>query len=173
MRRLKIVSITRVAVLAAALAAHVWAGESPTGRAAEAGLSPDFCPTLRALVDAAGSSFAALRGPTRPGSENMWEGTKRLPGGGECSVFGGTPAAYVCIRYAGDAEDNADGAYGRAVSALKDCLPDGWKTTEKVDGVHARTTVASGTSGPTVRVVSRDVSGDAYLVELWVDAARR
>ena len=162
-----------LAFLLAAPAARVWAGESATLRAAVAGLSPEFCPTLRALVDAAGSGFTQLRGPSRSGGENMWEGTKRLPGGGECTLFGGTPPAYVCTLYAGDVEDNADGAYDRAVSGLKDCLAAGWKTTEKVDGTHARTSVATGNAGALVRVVSRDVSADAYLVELWVDGARR
>jgi len=56
---------------------------------------------------------------------------------------------------------------------VKDCLQAGWKTTENVDGVHARTTTAAGATGPSIRVVSRDVSGDAYLVELWVDGTRR
>lgn len=79
----------------------------------------------------------------------------------------------VCALYAGDVEDHADGAYDRAVSAVKICLPSEWKTTEKVDGVHARTTMAARGEGPRVRVVSRDASGDAYLVELWVDAAGR
>src|SRR5207248_1635074 len=45
--------------------------------------------------------------------------------------------------------------------------------SENVDGVHARTTTAAGATGPSIRVVSRDVSGDAYLVELWVDGTRR
>ena len=101
----------------------------------------------------------------------MWEGTRRLPGS-DCAAFGGTPPAYVCTLYAGDVEENADGAYDRAVSGLKDCLPAGWKTTEKVDGTHARTTTVSGGAGTSVRVVSRDVSADAYLVEVWVDAAK-
>ena len=70
-------------------------------------------------------------------------------------------------------EENADGAYDRTVSGLKDCLPGAWTTTQKVDGVHARTTTVTGGTGPSLRVVSRDVSGDAYLVELWVDAPRR
>lgn len=159
-----------VGLLAAALAARSRAGESDTLRAAEAGVSPGFCPALRALMDAAGSGFVALRGAARVGGEHMWEGTRRLPGGGECITYGGTPSAYACTLYAGDVEENADGAYDRAVSGLKDCLPSGWKTTEKVDGVHARTTTASGDRGPSLRVVSHDVSGDAYLVELWVDA---
>lgn len=161
----------RVALLTAALATRAWADESSTLRAAVAGLSPEFCPALRALVDAAGSGFASLRGPARAGAENTWLGTKRLPGAGECLLFGGTPPAYVCTLYAGDVEENADGAYDRAASGLKDCLPAGWKTTEKVDGVHARTTTAAGGAGPSLRLVSRDVSADAYLVELWVDAA--
>src|SRR5438128_2063806 len=77
----------RVAVLTAALAARALAGESDTLRAADAGLSPGFCPALRALVDAAGSGFTAFRGTPRVGGENMWQGTKRLPGGGD----GATP----------------------------------------------------------------------------------
>ena len=81
--------------------------------------------------------------------------------------------AYACTLYAGDAEESADGAYDRAVTGVKDCLQAGWKTTENVDGVHARTTTAAGATGPSIRVVSRDVSGDAYLVELWVDGTRR
>ena len=162
----------RVAVFVAALAVRAWADESATVRAAQAGVSPGFCPALRALVDAAASGFVSLRGKARPGGEHMWEGTKGLPGGGDCSVFGGTPPAYVCMLYTGDVEENADGAYDRAVSGVKDCLPADWKTTEKVDGEHARTTVAAAGAGPSVRVVSRDVSADAYLVELWVDGAR-
>ena len=154
----------------AALAAGVWAGESATVRAADAGVSPGFCPALRVLVDAAGSGFTALRGNPRGGGEHMWEGTKRLPGGGDCVIFGGSPPAYSCTLYAGDVEENADGAYDRAVSGVKDCLAGSWKTTEKVDGVHTRTTTAAPDVGPSLRVVSRDLSGDAYLVELWVDA---
>src|SRR5262249_533478 len=69
-----------------------------------------------------------------------------------------------------DVEENADGAYDRAVSGVKDCLSGNWKTTEKVDGVHTRTTTMAPDVGPSLRVVSRDLSGDAYLVELWVDA---
>ena len=160
-----------IAVLAVALATRAWAGESPTLRAAEAGVSPEFCPALRALVDAAGSGFASLRGKARASGEHVWGGSKRLPGASECSVFGGTPPTYVCALYTGDVEENADGAYDRAVSGVKDCLGAGWKATEKVDGVHTRTTAATGSAGLSVRVVSRDLSGDAYLVELWVDAA--
>jgi hypothetical protein len=158
----------RIALLAAAVAARAWGGEPATLRAAEAGVSPEFCPTLRALVEAAASGFVPLRGAPRASGENMWDGTTRLPGARECTVFGGKPPAYVCTLYAGDVEENADGAYDRAVSGLKDCLPAGRKTTERVDGVHARTTTSAG-GGPAVRVVSRDVSADAYLVELWIE----
>src|SRR5262249_41542379 len=126
-------------------------------------------PTLRTLVDAAPGGFKALRGKARPGGEHMWEGTTRLPGS-DCSVFGGSPPAYACTLYVGDDEDHADGAYDRAVRGLKGCPPATWETTEKVDGTHPRATTASGGTGPSVRVVSRDVSGDAYLVEVWVDA---
>ena len=169
----RLASPIRVAVLAAAVATRAWAGESATTRAADAGLPPDFCPTLRTLVSAAGTGFASVRGAPEPGTENVRSGTKRLPGASRCSVFGGTPPAYVCTLYAGDVEDNADATYDRVVSGLTDCLPSGWKTTERVDGVHARTTTAAGGGGPSVRVVSRDASADAYLVELWVDAGRR
>jgi hypothetical protein len=163
----------RVVLIGAALAMRAWAGDSATLRAADAGVSPEFCPALRALVDAAGKDFVAVRGRARPGGEHVWDGTKRLPGASECTVYGGQPAAYSCMLYAGDAEDNADATYDRAVSALKDCLPAGWKSSEQVSGTHARTTTARGAEGPQVRVVSRDVSGDAYLVEVWVDGARR
>jgi len=84
----------------------------------------------------------------------MWEGSRRLPGASDCIVFGGTPPAYACTLYAGDVEENADGAHDRAVTGVKGCLPAGWKTTENVDGVHARTTTAAGAAGPSVRVVS-------------------
>ena len=139
-------------------------------RAADAGVSPEFCPALRAVVDGAGNGFTALRGKPRAGGEHAWEGTKRFPQSGDCLAFGGSPAAYSCTLYLGDDEENADGTYERAVSGVKDCLGASWKASEKADGEHARTTVARADSGPSVRVVSRDVSGDAYLVELWVDA---
>src|SRR6266576_1044048 len=134
MRRPRMVSMCITLVVAVALAAHASGDEPP-----------------------------ALRGAARRGGEHMWEGSRRLPGASDCVVFGGTPPAYACTLYAGDVEENADGAYDRAVTGVKDCLPAGWKTTENVDGVHARTTTAAGATG-SVRVVSRDVSGDAYLV---------
>jgi len=161
----------RIALLTVVLAARAWAGESATMRAALAGVSPGFCPALRTLVDAAAGDFVSVRGKARAGGENVWEGTSHLPGGSECTVFGGTPAAYACNIYSGDVEDTADGAYDRTVSGVKICLSGDWKTTETVDGVHARTTTARPGWGPRVRVVSRDASGDAYLVVLWVDAA--
>jgi len=158
--------------LMAAVATPARAEESATVRAADAGVSPQFCPALRAIVAAAPGGFASLRGSTQAGAEHVWQANRQVPGASDCSVFGGTPSAYVCTLYAGDGEENADGTYDRAVSGIKDCLSDGWKTTEKVDGTHTRTTTARTTSGPSLRVVSRDVSGDAYVVELWVDAAR-
>lgn len=174
MRRLRMVSMCITLLIAVALAAHASGDEPPTLRAAEAGVSPGFCPALRALVDEAPGGLTALRGAARRGGEHiMWEGSRRLPGASDCVVFGGTPPAYACTLYAGDAEESADGAYDRAVTGVKDCLPAGWKTTENVDGVHARITTAAGATGPSIRVVSRDVSGDAYLVELWVDGTRR
>src|SRR5689334_1230950 len=120
----------RIALIGALLATRTWAGESVNMRAADAGISPAFCPALRVLLDAADKGFTTLRGRARVGGEHVWEGTKRLPGASECSVYGGTPAAYSCMLYAGDVENNADGTYQRAVSALQDCLPAGWKTTE-------------------------------------------
>src|SRR5262249_6276883 len=116
----------------AALAAGVWARASAALRAADAGVSPGFCPALRAPVDAAGSGLTTLRGKPCAGGEHMWEGTKRLPGGGDCIIFAGSPPAYSCTLYAGDVEENADGAYDRAVSGVKDCLTGSWKTTEKI-----------------------------------------
>ena len=159
--------------MSVALASPAWSGESATMRAADAGVSPGFCPALRTLIDAARKDFITLRGRARARTEHVWEGTKRLPGATDCSVYGGRPSAYTCTLYAGDVEDNADGTYDRAVSALKDCLPAGWTTTERIDGMHARTTAAMASGGPQVRVVSRYVSADAYLVELWVDAGAR
>src|SRR5215510_3861393 len=152
------------ASLLALCAGTAHAGESATMRAADAGVDPEFCPALKAIVAAAPSGFASLRGAAQDGGENVWQGTRKLPGAGSCLTFGGNPPAYMCTLYAGDAEDNADGVYDRAVAGTKDCLG-GWRTTEKVSGVHVRTTTASGSSGtPTVRVVSHDVSGDAWLV---------
>ena len=173
MHRPRIGSIWTTLLSAVALAARAWGGESPTLRAAEAGVSPDFCPALRALVDAAPGGFSALRGAARRSGEHMWEGSRRVPGASDCVIFGDTPPAYVCTLYAGDVEENADGAYDRAVSGVKDCLPAGWTTTENADGAHSRTTIAAGVAAPSIRVVSRDASGDTYLVELWVETARR
>ena len=62
-------------------------------------------------VGGAANGFGSLRGKILDRGEHMWEGTKRLPGSTECSVFGGTPPAYVCTLYAGDVEENADGTY--------------------------------------------------------------
>lgn len=160
-------------LIVVALGAEVAAGESATLRAARAGVSPRFCSALHAVVDAAGTNFVPLRGRSRAGREHVWEATKSLPGAIDCSVYGGRPPAYTCTLYAGDVEENADAAYDRTASALKDCLPAGWQTTEVVAGTHARTTTAAGGGGPQVRVVSRDASADAYLVELWVDAGTR
>ena len=155
MRRPRMVSMCITLLIAVALAAHASGDEPPTLRAAEAGVSPGFCPALRALIDEAPGGLSALRGAARRGGEYiMWEGSRRLPGASDCIVFGGTPPAYACTLYAGDVEENADGAYDRAVTGVKDCLPAGWKTTENVDGVHARTTTAAGAAGPSVRVVS-------------------
>ena len=155
--------------VAALVPTLVRAADTSAVRAALAGLPPDFCPSLRSLVDAAGDGFAKVRGAERPGGEHVWAGTKLLPGASECVVFGGTPPAYSCTLYAGDDGDNAAATYDRGVSALKDCLPGTWKTSEKVDGTHSRTTTATG-GAPKLRVVSHDVSGDAYMVELWIDA---
>ena len=77
----------------------------------ESGVSPEFCPALRTLVTSAANGFGSLRGKILDRGEHIWEGTKRLPGSTECSVFGGTPPAYVCTLYAGDVEENADGTY--------------------------------------------------------------
>src|SRR5262249_17771312 len=126
---------------------------------------------LKALVAAAPSGFASLRGAAQDGGENVWQGTRRLPGAGGCLTFGGKPPAYVCTLYAGDAEDNADGVYDRAVTGTKDCLGDR-RTAENLSGVRVRPRSAPGPGPPPARVVSPDASGDAWLVELWVAAAK-
>jgi len=169
---LKKVGPIRLSLLAVALAGHAWAVGSATLRAADDGLPPEFCPTLRTVVAAAANRFESLRGAPEPGGDPDRKATTRLPGAIECSVFGGTRPAYACTLYAGDVEENADGTYERAAHGLTDCLGAEWRTRESVDGVHARTTTSAG-AGPSVRVISRDASADGYLVELWVDAVRR
>ena len=172
MRRLRMVSMCITLLIAVALAAHASGDEPPRCAPPKPAYRPA---SARRCV----RSSMRLRADSRPCAERrggehiMWEGSRRLPGASDCVVFGGTPPAYACTLYAGDAEERADGAYDRAVTGVKDCLPAGWKTTENVDGVHARITTAAGATGPSIRVVSRDVSGDAYLVELWVDGTRR
>jgi|CXWL01.1.fsa_nt_gi hypothetical protein len=168
MQRVQATAIWVAAFLAAA-APRALAADSATLRAAEAGLAPEFCPTLQAIVAAAPDGFTSLRGKSRERGEHIWDGTKRLPGSTDCTVYGGTPPAYACTLYAGDVEENADATYESAAAGLKDCLPASWKRTEKADGTHARTTSAGDPAGPRVRVVERDASADAYLVELWVD----
>ena len=165
-------SLIRLALLVAVWAWSVHAGESGTMRAAEAGVSPAFCSALQAIVGAAPTGFTALRGSPQDGSEHVWQGTRQLSDRGSCLVLGGKPPAYMCTLYAGDDEDNADSAYDRAVAAVKDCLAGTWKATENVSGSHVRTTLATGPGAALVRVVSHDVSGDAWLVELWIDAGK-
>lgn len=138
----------RVLALVALFAVRTWAAESETMRAADAGVSPEFCPALRAVVDGAANGFTGLRGKPRAGGEHAWEGTKRSPQSLDGLVFGGSPAAYGCTLYLGDDEENADGMYERAVSGVKDCLGATWKADEKSDGEQARTTVARADSGP-------------------------
>ena len=164
-------SLIRLTLLASFLAWSAHAEESGTMRAAEAGVSPGFCSALQVIVGAAPAGFVTLRGPAQHGGEHVWQGTRRLSAGGGCLVFGGKPPAYMCTLYAGDDEDNADGAYDRAVAAVKDCLAGTWKATENVTGLHVRTTLATGPGATVIRVVSHDVSGDAWLVELWIDAS--
>ena len=80
MRRLGMAPMRITLLVAVALAAHASGDESLTLRAAEGGVSPGFCPALRALVDEAPGGFSALRGAARPGGEHMWGGSRRLPG---------------------------------------------------------------------------------------------
>ncbi len=87
MRRPRMVSMCITLVVAVALAADASGDEPPTLRAAEAGVSPGFCPALRALIDEAPGGFSALRA-TRRGGEHMWEGSRRLPGASDCGVCG-------------------------------------------------------------------------------------
>src|SRR5213593_3024728 len=88
MRRPRMVSMCITLVVAVALAADASGDEPPTLRAAEAGVSPGFCPALRALIDEAPGGFSALRGAARRGGEHMWEGSRRLPGASDCGVCG-------------------------------------------------------------------------------------
>src|ERR1700751_3001982 len=77
------------------------AADSDTLRAADAGVSPDFCPALRTLIAGADDGFRSFRGKPLERGEHMWEGTKRLPGSNDCVIFGGTPPSYSCTLYAG------------------------------------------------------------------------
>jgi hypothetical protein len=52
-------------IIAIALPTRVLAGESPTMRAAAAGVSPGFCPGIPAIIDAARKDFTGLRGRAR------------------------------------------------------------------------------------------------------------
>src|SRR5262249_37874125 len=90
----------RSALLFAACAWTAHAGESATMRAADAGVAPTFCPALQAIVAAAPTGFASLRGAMQDGGENVWQGTRRMPGAVSCLTFGGTPPAYTCTLYA-------------------------------------------------------------------------
>src|SRR3989454_10978381 len=63
--RPRMVSMCITLLIAVALAAYASGDERPTLRAAEAGVSPGFCPALRALVDEAPGGFSALRGAAR------------------------------------------------------------------------------------------------------------
>src|SRR3989442_8747377 len=51
MCRLRMVSMRITLLIAVALAAHASGDEPPTLRATEGGVSPGFCPALRALID--------------------------------------------------------------------------------------------------------------------------
>src|SRR3989454_2469744 len=88
MRRPRMVSMCITLLIAVALAADASRDEPPTLRAAEAGVSPGFCPALRALIDEAPGGFSALRGAARRGGEHMWEGSRRLPGASDCGGCG-------------------------------------------------------------------------------------
>jgi hypothetical protein len=112
----------------------------------------------------------SLRGAPKKDAENTWAATRGIPGASGCLVFGGTPAAYTCTLYAGDAANDAAWAYDDAVARAKKCLGDGWTASEQVSGVRDRTTIVRGSAPASVRVVSSLGSGDAYLVELWLDA---
>ena len=70
MRHPRMVSMRITLLIAVALAAHASGDEPPTLRATEGGVSPGFCPALRALVDEAPGGFSALRGAARPGGEH-------------------------------------------------------------------------------------------------------
>ncbi|HLK10599.1 MAG TPA: hypothetical protein VKW76_04410 [Candidatus Binatia bacterium] len=130
---------------------------------------PRACAALRAVLAAAPRGFRAVRGG-RTARFGAWEATVAVAGGRDCLVFGGVPAAYTCDLYVGDRETDADAAYAQAVALVRRCLPAGWRMSERADGVRTRTTAAGSATGPSIRVISGIAIGDAYLVDLWVDA---
>ena len=149
-----------------------------TGGAAPGSLADDpyqkrFCTALHSLMQAADHGFATLRAAPKKGRDHVWTAKLAVPGGTDCVIFGGEPAAYTCDLYAGDIEATSDDAYLDASARLKACLPEGWTSKEKVDGAHARTLASGHPSGQSIRIVERDASADAYLVEFWFDAAKK
>jgi hypothetical protein len=130
-----------------------------------------FCAAVTSLIAAARQDFASVKGTQKSGDEPpTWAGTVSVPTTRDCLVYGGKPASYRCALYTGDREGDADVAYRQATDMLRSCVPSGWTVRETADGTRARTASAGGGKDPSVRVVSRIAEGDAYLVNLWVNA---
>lgn len=129
-----------------------------------------FCAVLSTLLAAAPQGFASVRGTPAERRDGVWKATTAVPGGSECLVFGGVVPSYNCDLYSGDVLERAEVAYRETVDLLRQCLPPGFTAGERVTGDSTRTTAARRPGGPTVRVVSGIGSGDAYLVDFWVDS---
>ena len=143
---------------------------APTDTVKDEAPADPFCVSLQTIIDAAPKGFASLRGAAKKDAESTWAATRSVPGGTECLVFGGTPAAYTCTLYADDDANVADWTHEDTVGRLKKCLAKDWTASEQVDGTHERTSIMRGSAPASVRVVSKIGSGDAYRVSLWIDA---
>lgn len=149
-------------VLVAALSPPAGAADLPDGQ-------PAPCDQLNGVLRAARERFAAVRGAPVGGDTGAWQVTTSVPGGKDCRIFGGALWAYTCDLYAGDDSRAAAAAYDDAVALVRACLPAGWAVRERRDGTRTVTRAAGPGGGPALRVVSGIRSGDAYLVDLWVD----
>ena len=147
--------------------------EPPSGpQALQEGPDP-LCPVLTSLMTSASHGFVTLRGAAKQDVKSTWEASVTVPDGKECLVFGGPPPAYSCTLYAGDDPPAAEGAYKDMIERVQKCLGDKWTTEEKGDVADKKATVVSGPGAASVRILSRAAQGDAYVVELWLDARRK
>jgi hypothetical protein len=131
---------------------------------------PGDCDGLRRVLAAAPAGFSGVKGEPAVGRDAVWRGSVAVAGGRDCFVYGGVVPSYACDLYLGDSGTAAQAAYDRAVDVLRRCLPRGWSLRERRDGLGTRTRASAGAGDAAVRVVSGTGSGDAYLVDLWVDA---